>query len=151
MMISGALLHHDGYAFEDPEQRAKKEKRNMDLLLKKLEDLFTNLAIPATFGSSHSSQSIVKYHLPEHLFITAFRAAEKSLIQGKSIRMSAYFWKSAVILNLPELDEWIAKAEDMFPNSVFTKVDVAYYAFGTDWERKKYGSCVSRGEKFQRF
>ena len=53
-MISGALLHHDGYAFEDPEQRAKKEKRNMDLLLKKLEDFSPRLTQEPYFFLSQS-------------------------------------------------------------------------------------------------
>lgn len=145
MMISGALLHHDGYAFEDPEQRAKKEKRNMDLLLKKLEDQPDDLlTLMQCIESGSGSPNYINW------LHRAIKGVEEkhTLWELVGPPILRYAVKSAVILNLPELDEWIAKAEDMFPNSVFTKVDVAYYAFGTDWERKKYGSCVSRGEKF---
>ncbi len=145
MMISGALLHHDGYAFEYPEQRAKKEQRNMDLLLKKLEndpgDLLTLMqCIESGSGDSR--------------YIDWLHGAVKGVEEKRPLwelvgpPILRYAVKSAVALDLSERDEWIAMAEDMFPDSVFTKVDVAYYAFGVDWEKKDYGSCVCRGENF---
>ena len=49
-----------------------------------------NLTYPSTLESTHSSQSMVMYHVPEQRSITAFRAAAKSLIQGKPNTISAY-------------------------------------------------------------
>ena len=51
-------------------------------------------------GDKYSSASIVKYHLPVHLSITAFLALAKSLIQTKSKNISAYLTAISRVLSV---------------------------------------------------
>lgn len=144
-LIEHTFLHHDGYVFRDAASRKKKVERNMAVLKKELEESPHDLkvlmqCIESGEGTPEFSEYIER----------AARAVEEKRDRWKMFGPPIF--RYAVIYadsqKRPELDAWIKRAEEWFPNSVFTLVDVEFIAFKRSWEKKDYQDCIRRGEVY---
>lgn len=127
MLIRGGIFHHDGYVYQDPAKRVEKQKRNMELLRKQLEGDPDNLIILTQCVESGDN-------LPEQgdYLRRAMAGVEEKRSQWKLFGPPIYRWavRYAIANQLPELEEWIKKAEALFPDSIFVRVEIAWFAFG---------------------
>lgn len=145
MLIRGGIFHHDGYVYQDPAKRVEKQKRNMELLRKQLEGDPDNLIILTQCVESGDN-------LPEQgdYLRRAMAGVEEKRSQWKLFGPPIYRWavRYALAKNLPELEEWIEKAEAMFPDSIFVRVEIAYFAFGFYWNKDDYAKSIDWGERY---
>lgn len=147
MMFGRTLLHHDGYLYETKAQERAKYERNIALLKKKLEadpnDLQTLLECVDCCKTYDAGASI------EYV---------KRGIEG--VNQKWFAWERfgpiafrnavcvATLQNLPEIEQWINEALERFPDSIFTRVDVNYYAFAYYWTKKVYSAALRYGEAY---
>jgi len=140
VMLDNTWLHHDGYAYFTEEEAHAKQDRNMGLLKKKLEEDPENIQtyIECMDSSKRGDASCVDYA----------RGALKVLNSNpdKWNRYGPVVYRGVVsiaqIHKLSELEEWVSQAVDRFPKSIFTRIDVAYYAAIYYWDNDQYAECI---------
>lgn len=145
MMIRGAMLHHDGYVYQNQEVLKKKQARNMELLRRQLEEDPENLIVLNQCVESSAEMPEQEGYLRRALAGVDAGGAQWELF-GPSIYR--YAVRMALRDHLPELEEWIEKAEKMFPNSIFLRVEIAYFAFGYYWNSDHYEQAIHWGERY---
>lgn len=147
-MLEHTILHHDGYIFSDPKDAEKKVERNMTLLRAELEKDPDSLLLLMQCIESGSGGT-PEYMDYVHRALEGVREKRTGWnLFGPSILRHAVTVASG--MKLPELDEWIALAEETFPDSIFTRVDVAYIACGAAFNKGDYAGCIRRGEQYLR-
>lgn len=146
--LDKTILHHDGYVClnDGSAQGREKLRRDMEILKKRLErdpeDIQLLGQCIEAQGSDYEAQ--VPYIRRAVKLIQGKR--EKWESSGPSILRHAVH--AAHILNLPELREWIALAEDLFPNSIYTTIDVQFHAAEHAWGDMDCGEIIRRGERY---
>lgn len=147
MVLKRTILHHDGYLYQgNPEVARKKTERNMALLKSELEKDPEDLRVLMQCIESASSGG---EDYSEYVYRAVQGVKEKRTgwkLFGASIIRHAVM--AATVEKLPELSEWIDMAEEWFPDSMFTRVDVEYFAMGHQWDQENYSECIRRGEQY---
>jgi len=144
LMLSDTILHHDGYVFTDPEFSRKKIERNMKLLKAELAEDPNSLLLLMQCIESDANTSL-DYMDYVYRAVEGVRSHSPQWnIFGPSILRHAVL--AASTNNLPELEEWISLAEEYFPKSIFTRIDVAYLALGHCWNVENYEECIRWGD-----
>lgn len=146
MMLYNTWLKHDGYAYADKAAELAKHNRNMALLKKKLaED-------PDDMQTLVECIDISKYDGESSEY--ARRVIE--VINKKPLHWEKFgpvVYRGAVsvgkLQKLPELRNWIDQALSVFPNSIYTRVDVAYYALADYFDTGDYVEAVRWGAMYQ--
>lgn len=150
--LSHTLFYHDGYYYDTKDIMEKKRQRNLKLLDKKLkndpEDLQT---LTECIDSMKAADSDV---VPLETIVSYVRRSLELLhsdwerwgIFGSVVYRNAV--SIAKLHNQPEVVEWAEKAVELYPDSVYTRIDVAYYAFGRCWDEGKVKETVRWGEMY---
>lgn len=151
-MLGHTLFYHDGYYYGTRAQMEQKRQRNLALLKKKLEDDPDNLqTVTEYIDSMKAADSDV---VPTETIVeTVKRSLE--LLHGNWERWGPYgatVYRNAVSIaklhNQPELIQWAEKASELFPDSLYTRIDVSYYAFSRCWDEKKVEDAIRWGERY---
>lgn len=145
MMIRGAVFHHDGYVYQNKELLKEKQKRNMALLRRQLEEDPENLIILNQCVESSAETPEQEGYLRRALAGVAEKWSQWELFGAPIYR---YAVRMALRDKLPELEQWIDEAETMFPESIFLRVEIAYFAFGHYWNTDNYERALYWGEKY---
>lgn len=129
-----ALVYHDGYAFASKADMQAKHDRNLALLERKLKEDPDSLqtlceCIDATKTTDGESVDYARRALE-----VLHRDWEKWGSYGSRVYRDAV--TVAQLHKLPELLEWAEKAEELYPDSIFTQIDVAYCAYARSWDNK---------------
>jgi len=146
LQAEGVLFHHDGYLYLDPVVTKKKHARNMALLLERLKENPEDLAVLMQCIESGDD------HPDFQDFIRRGVAGVEAHHPGWKI-LGASILRYAVVAafksgNYETVDEDIARAERMFPDSMYTRLDVQFVAFGWSWSNDDYPDCIRRGERY---
>ena len=144
------LLHHDGYVMlneEDSELGNAKRRRNLALLKKELEAEPNNLRRAVQYAESANGTEE---------FIPAIHHALE-LVEGKAQDWEQHgpqIYRLAVFeanrMNLPEFDEWTKRAQELFPESFFTRIDIAFILFARANRDDAYEAMLPLGEAYLR-
>lgn len=141
--LDRTILHHDGYVGLNEPAGAAKRKRNQEILeeLLKKDPMSVRLLLQYVESSRPDPQHEVYIR-------RAIDAVEAKGKEWKRIGPAIYRYAvvAAVERKLPELEEWIARAEELFPDSFFTRIDIAYQAFMVNWDKGNHDVCVRYGE-----
>lgn len=147
MRFGKTLMHHDGYSYETKADERAKYERNRALLEKKLaedpEDIQTLCECIDTCRTydGEASADFVRRSL-------------------EGVRQKRFAWERfgpivfrnavcvATLHNLPEIEEWIEEGLERFPNSIYSRVDINYFAFAYYWTKKDYASALRYGEGY---
>lgn len=144
MLLQKMFLHHDGYAAEAWAMKDKK-KRNIEPLKKELEQHPQDLILMLQYIESGGDEPDFMDRLRRSITLV------KEKVNGWD-RVGPAIFRSAVVVaaqrGLPELDAWVAEAEQWFPDSMFTRIDVGYFAFGSSWNKDDFEECVRWGEDY---
>lgn len=146
-MLRRTILHHDGYVEmnEDGEAGRKKRARNLALLRERLEETPDDLMVCLQLLESGQGE-------PDHLDILrrAVSLVEKRAPRWKLLGppILRYAVMIAGMEKLPELETWIQQADAWFPDSAFTRIDVAFQAFAYFLERDDFAEAARRGEGY---
>lgn len=146
LMLSHTILHHDGYVFIDEESNQKKIERNMSLLRAELEKEPNSLLLlmQCIESDANSSPAYMDYINRAVEGVKQKHAGWDMF--GPSILRHAVL--AATVRKLPEIEDWIALSEALFPTSIFTTIDVAYLALGHYWNKDDYTQCIRYGEEY---
>ena len=146
-LLRHVILHHDGYAFESREQQQEKAKRNMMLLREELEREPDNVRRLLQCVESGGDE-------PDYMEL--LRRAVAAVEQRKDgwetygPPILRYAVRTAQANGLPELETWATWAEEWFPDSFFTRIDVEWILFSQAWKVKDYDQSIRRGERYLR-
>ena len=145
--LENTMVYHDGYAFVSLEDTQAKHDRNLALLKKKLAENPDDLQTLAECIDTTKRLDKVSAEYARHSLEVLHRDWEQ---WGKS---GARVYRDAVSVaqfqKLPELREWAEKALELYPNSVYTRVDVAYYAYAKCWDDYDMEEVVRWGEMYR--
>lgn len=147
VQLRHTLLHHDGYIGLSGEKGAAKRERNMTLLREALakdpENLRTLLECIESCGSKITEES------EEYIRrgVAGIKARHPGW-DGYGQPILRYAVVAAESKKFPELEEWIALAEEIFPDSFYTRIDVQQAAAIRSWNAGDYADCIRRGEIF---
>ena len=141
--LTRTVFHHDGYVGLMSAEKADKRKRNMALLRKKIEEEPENLM--------GWLQVIESGLLEDDIWVLIHQAV--SLVEEKKPfwqQLGPPIYRYAVHVasqqSLPETEEWIERAWETFPDSLYTKIDVGYLAVSYYMNRKDYANTIKYGE-----
>lgn len=149
-LLPNTILHHDGYAVFQPGNEAGKAKtdRNVRMVKKSLEDAPDNLVLHLQLIEAGSNSDMPGYVDEIRKAIQLVREKRRAWEEvGPPILRYAVY--EAEKKQLPEWDEWLSMAEEWFPNSMFTRLDVEYAAFVHDWNKESNpGPALLRGKRY---
>lgn len=149
MPLEDTWLYHDGYIYATKEAELAKNKRNMNLLRRKHE------ADPKNFQTLLECIDSSK-HVEKEVSVEYTRQMVAGLGEKwpNWERFCAVIMHSAVSVaqlnDLPELEDWIDLTLKLCPDSIFSRVDLPYYAFAHYWEKKDYKKAVEWGEIYRK-
>lgn len=146
--LDKVILHHDGYVclnngspigkqkvarnLELLEAEIREQPHNMRLLMERMDCCTEDYAQRLEYA--RQAQPGIKEHWEEwdaagpHIIRHAVRAAQE--------------------LRSPEIADWVAFGEEVFPNSIFIRTDVQYLMAGYARERMDSPEVIRRGEKY---
>lgn len=141
------LMYHDGYCYETKAAEKAKYERNRALLDKKLaenpDDIQTLLECIDTCRT-YDGEAAADYVRRSIEGVNQKRFAWE--------RFGSIVFRNAVCVatlhNLPEMEQWIKEGLERFPDSIFVRVDINYYAFAWYWTQKDYAAALRHGEAY---
>lgn len=142
------ILHHDGYVMLNDGSEAGKEKlrRNNRLLKKELEAEPESLRLLVqcieSCGPDYQAQ------LPYIRDGVRLVQEKRSTWEKNGANLMRYAVCAAHKLGLPELPEWLALAEEMFPESIYTMVDVQFDMAEHAWCDMDCPAVISWGQRY---
>lgn len=145
-VLRNTMFYHDGYLDITPDSRKNKETRNLRILRGRLEETPNDLVLLLQcFESSWEYPQEHREYLDRAMRLVDERQGEWKKCGPAVFR---YAVSLAFLNHLPELDEWIVKAEELFASSIVVRIDVNNTALCLCWNRSDYAGCVSRGEAY---
>lgn len=137
------IFHHDGYVGLMSEEKADKRKRNLTLLRQKIADEPENL-----MGWLQVIESGLKEEDVWDLIHQAVALVEekKPFWEQLGPPILRYAVHLAVDQKLPETETWIERAEELFPDSLYTRIDVEYLALTHYMAKSDYDNVIKHGE-----
>lgn len=148
--LTRTILHHDGYVMlrNGSEEGKKKIQRNLQMITAAMEKDPDNLLLRMQLLESGSKATVPDYDEQLRQTVQMVRDKRSGWEQaGPAVLRTALF--EALQRDMPEWDEWLSLAEDWFPNSMFTRLDIEYAAFAHEWNAgKDYDHAIFRGERY---
>lgn len=142
--LGRTILHHDGYVGLGTEKGAEKRERNMKFLRRKLADSPRNL-----IAILQCIESSIGYELEGYIRrgMECVREKERHWEEvGPPIFRYAASYARAE--KLPELTDWCVEARELFPKSLYTRIDISFIQFGDYIEKKEYANAIPMGEEY---
>lgn len=132
--LNHTILHHDGYVAMNQNSEAGKAKRerNVRLIQKSLKKSPNDLLLCMQLLEAASSETLPDYanHLRRTVKLVKGKKPGWEKLGPPILRQALY---SAEALSLPEWEEWLNLAEEMFSDSMFIRMDAQYAAFAHYW------------------
>lgn len=135
--LPDGFLWHDGYAFETPEKRRSKMRRNIEILEAELQkDPKNPLRIIQCIESSRNNEEKLKYINHGMNLLLSNEPGWKQ--QGASLLRYAIQWAASV--GSTQIQEWLKLAYTRYPESPVTQIDinktmVGYYQKCRQWKQ----------------
>jgi glycosyltransferase involved in cell wall biosynthesis len=140
------LLHHDGYADLGRGHTREKRERNIQILRRELAEAPDDLRRLLQYLESGLDEPDYPDQIRRACALVEKKAQGWEVYGPPIFRLAV---SAAVKLELPETDSWIKQADEWFPDSYYTRVDVAERAFSDAWNRKKdYAQSIVWGERY---
>lgn len=144
--LTRTVLHHDGYAGLNDEAGAEKRRRNLELLRKELERAPEDLRRWCQALESGREEPDYGERVRRAVALVMER---KDGWRSYGPPIMSYGVEMAVAGGFPEAEDWIAWAQAQFPDSLFTRIDIAYC--GAFHSRGKDAAlCARRCERYFR-
>ncbi|WP_160662890.1 glycosyltransferase [Colidextribacter sp. OB.20] len=142
--LTRTILHHDGYVGLNSPEGAKKRRRNLELLRRELEHAPEE---PRRWLQLlESGREEEEYGAWVRQAVALVQAKKKGW-QSYGPPIMSYAVEKAVDSGFPETEDWISWAREQFPDSLFTRIDIAYCdAFRC--RGKDAQLCVQRCERY---
>lgn len=145
--LGRTILHHDGYLFTDPKVAKNKSQRNLKLLREKLEKEPDSLRTLVQCIESGSGEEDFLDWIRHAMDVVRKGKSREMIFAGCAVRHAV---EAAYARELPELEEWLTFAEEQFPRSIFTLVDVNAAAFLAAHNAKEWEKAIRYGEGYEK-
>lgn len=149
--LQKTILHHDGYVVlnNGSEEGKKKYERNLALIDLELEEHPDDLKL--LLQRSESSGFGSKEQIPYlRRAINRIQEMENLDDQPCAPVILSQAVHTAQEQSLPEIWDWVALAEKLFPETIYTTVDVPFYAAQYAWAEMDCRKMTEYGERFLR-
>lgn len=148
-ILTNTIFDHDGYAHISPEHKAAKEKRNLELLEKKLETEPDNLkTILQCLESSANNTENRRYYTK--YAISKLQSASPNDTDWTSY--AANLAKQiALYLNFdcdPYQEDWFSWTFKTFPQSEHITIDTNYVYTKYLFSKERYIECIKAGKEY---
>lgn len=145
--LSGIVFDHDGYVEMGTNSKKGKDKRerNVTLLRQKIQKDPKSLLVRLQFIESGGLEEDFMDQLRHAVRMVKRKVPTWETFGPPLVRHAVY---AADARKLPEFDEWVEMAYTMFPESMYTRLDVEYAMFVRSWNDNDYADCVERGERY---
>lgn len=145
--LNHTIFDHDGYVEfnQNSEKGRAKLKRNIELIRKELENRPNDILLHLQLLESGSGEP--DYTDQARKMVELIRQKQRNWDQVGPSALCCAIW-AANDRKLPERDEWLQMAEEWFPNSMYTRLDVEWSMFLCRWNEQNFDDCVLRGERF---
>lgn len=140
--LTETILHHDGYARLGEEIEERKRVRNISLLRQELEKQPDKLLLLLQYIESGQKEEDYDQVLRRAVSLVKERTPGWERCGAPILR---YGVMSAQGRDYPELEQWIQWAEEWFPDSYFTLIDIQGAAFDHSWQKGDFQDCLRRG------
>ncbi len=143
VFLQNTVFWHDGYLKNDSENSNVKNKRNIALLEKLIEedpdDIWRNFQ---AMESSYNRELECKYARK------IVELVNKKVENSERLAAASYRHAVRVAMNydLPEYDLWLNESLNKYQDSIFTQVDVRFYALSRCMTQKKYDMVIEHGK-----
>lgn len=141
IQLNRTIFHHDGYV--NMGENREKLQRNMSLLREKMRTEPTNLLIRL---------QVIESGFQEPDYLDQLKKAI-SLVKRKKAGWKIFgppIFRHAVSIaqdrKLSEFQKWAEQAEDWFPESYFTRIDVKARLVLNCYDQKDYSNCIRHGQ-----
>lgn len=138
------ILHHDGYVGLSDKSGAEKRERNMAYLRKRVTEEPNNILVLL-----QCIESSVGYELEQYIRL-AIKAVEEKRPHWDQLGPPIYRYavSLAKASNLPEFHAWADRAKELFPESLYTRVDINYFEFTFEINQEHYAEAIPKGEAY---
>ena len=143
-----ALVYHDGYAYVSREAMQAKHDRNLKLLKIKLEKDPDNLQTLAECMDATKTTDEESAEYARRALEVLHRDWDVWGAYGARIYRDVV--SVAQMRKLPELLEWANKGVELYPDSIYIRVDVAYCAYARSWDNKDPEEATRWAEMYRR-
>ncbi len=145
--LPGIVFNHDGYVElgANTEKGIQKRARNIKLMREKIKKDPKSLLMRLQFIESGGTE-------PDFLdqIYHAVRMVKRKVLGWEAFGppILRYAVSVADVRGLSELEEWAELAKKLFPESMYTRLDIEYNLFARSWNAGDYADCVERGERY---
>lgn len=143
--LQKVIFHHDGYVGLGDERGKEKRERNMELLRAEMEQNPDDLLMLLQYLESGGLENDYTEKL-DHAVEMVYARCKNWQAYGPSVLR--HYVLTASRNSLPDLMERVAKAEELFPDSAFTQVDVNHAALSYCLAKSNYEEAILRGERY---
>lgn len=144
-VLKKTVFHHDGYVGLHKEQGKAKRERNQRLLQKKLEEDPDSLMTWLQMAENSAAQPEVEDYLRR-----AMGMVEEKVLGWDKLGPPVFRYAVNVAKDrkLPEFEAWVQRARELFPKSLYTRLDVEFVACIDCWEKKDRAGCIESGGRY---
>lgn len=139
------VLNHDGYVNFSGEKGKAKRERNMALLREKIKESPNDPLLLLQCTESGTTGGEQEQYARRAIASVLEKRPGWNLAGPPIYR---YAINLAKVRGLTELEEWLQQAQELFPNSLFTRVDIAYTMCIYHLEKKEYAPAIPYGETY---
>lgn len=139
MGLSKVVLHHDGYVMMNTEGERRKRERNLKPLRQQMEKAPDNLLVRLQIIESGGKEPDFEEQIRYAVSLVEKRVKDWNIL-GPSVLRHAI--SSARDRKLPEIEDWIRMAEELFPSSYFIRMDAAFNAAAYYLETENFEESV---------
>ncbi|MDE7243618.1 MAG: glycosyltransferase, partial [Oscillospiraceae bacterium] len=147
-LLKNVVLHHDGYVMlnDGSVEGQEKLKRNRQLLKKELEERPEDLKlIVQCIESCGSDWNAQLPYIRQGLALLPEKKKDEAVYGANLLRYAVH---ASCKLGMPEFPEWLALAEELFPNSMYTMVDIQFDAAEHAWREMNCPELICRGKRY---
>jgi len=144
--LGKTVFHHDGYVGLSGEAGAAKRKRNMTLLRKKLEESPKDPLVLMQCIESSVGEDLENY-IRRAVGAVEEKQANWELFGPSIYRYAVSFAKAS---KRSEMHDWAERARELFPKSLYVRIDINYFEFSNAVSEKKYEEAIPLGEEYLR-
>lgn len=143
--LAQTILHHDGYMGLNSALGEAKRNRNKDILRKELEADPENVRLLLQYIESSGPDPDRMDYIRRGIAATEAKQTDWT---GFGPVIFRYAVAEGRARGEEEIEQWAARAEELFPHSFYTLIDVYYYMFLYRWDKQDYAECIRLGEGY---
>lgn len=148
-LLDRTILHHDGYAMDLRTRKEEKTQRNMILLREALNQNPHDLRVIMQYIESSPVGSAEYIGCLYHGMEELMAQGERGTRNGSAAPLWRHILYGAVEHDLPQLEQWRTWGEEYFADSIFLRVDGAFFLQSYYYNHSRFEESLLWGERYR--